>query len=226
MARIIDMGQALETLRKSRVRVVGKKYSPDRLRKFLDILADKGVLAWAASGAGFCTTSAKYYIQKSLDGDPAFVITWRNVEGPFHELVQAALDESVDDIEGHAIKRAKGYEEVLTHQGRVIYQYDPDLLAIGLTGPDAYLRDSKNRPIPETVTKQSEDLQMFILKARRPDIYGNKSQVELTHKGGVMVVTAPLRTSADLEKRAKQISEEPVDVEFIEIEDAEDEPNG
>lgn len=215
------MGTALDTLRKSRVRVIGKKYSPDRLLKFLDTLANVGVLTEAAKQAGFSVTSAKYYMAKSENGDPGFELKWHDIEGPFHELVRIALDMAIERVEACAFQRATGYLEPQVHQGRVQYEIDHDMIALGAEPGswDAILKDASGKPVPVTVEKQSEDLQMFILKARRPDIYGNKSQVDVLHRGGVMVVAAPARTSAELEQRAKRINEEVVDVEFIEVED-------
>lgn len=217
------MGQGLETLRKSRLRVVGKKSSPERLRKFLDTLASVGVMTAACRAAGFSTTSAKYYMAKAADGDPAFVLTWGDTEGPFNELVQVALDNSIENVEACAFHRATGYKEVQVHQGRIQYEIDYEAVALGAEPGswDSFLKDENGRRVPVTVTKQSEDLQMFILKARRPDIYGAKSQVDVLHRGGVMVVTAPAKTSADLEARAAKMkaADAAVEVEFIEIED-------
>lgn len=214
------MGQGLDTLRKSRLRVVGKKYSPERLLKFLEILAKVGVLTEASRQAGFSVTSAKYYIAKSVNGDPGFVLTWNGVEGPFHEHVQAALSMAVEDIEAGAFHRAKGYQEVQVFQGRIQYEIDYDAIALGAEpgSYDAILKDKSGKPIPVTVTKQSEDLQIFILKKHKPDIYGDKTQVDVLHRGGVMVVTAPAKSSAELEARAKRMATEAVEVEFIEVE--------
>lgn len=217
------MGQALELLRKSRIRVVGRKYSPARLVRFLDTLSNIPVLAEACRQAGFSPTSAKYYLAKSENGDPGFLIQWGDVEGPFHELYKIALETGTDRVEANAFKRANGYNEVLTHQGRVQYEIDHDAIALGAEPGswDAIKKDAKGKPIPCMVEKQSEDLMQFILKARRPDIYGNKSQVDMIMRGGVMVVSARAKTSAELLQRAKKLNEA-VDVDFIEIDDEAD----
>lgn len=216
------MGQALELLRKSRIRIIGKKSSPERLRKFLDILSTVGVVTEAAKQAGFSVTSAKYYMAKAENGDAGFTdVRWGDIEGPFHELVKIALEMAVERVEANVYRRANGYNEVQVHQGRVQYEIDHDAIALGAEPGswDAILKDPiTKKPIPVVVEKQSEDLQMFILKARRPDIYGNKSQVDMVMRGGVMIVGPPARTSEELAKRAKKLNE-PVDAEFIEIED-------
>lgn len=221
------MGQGLELLRKSRIRIVGRKYSPERLVKFLNILASVGVLTEAARQAGFSVTSAKYYMAKSENNDPGFVLTWGDVEGPFHELVKIAIEMAVERVEANVFRRANGYLEPQVHQGRVQYEIDYDAIALGAEPGswEAILKDDKGKPIPVTVERQSEDLQQFILKSRRPDIYGNKSQVDMVMRGGVMVVSAPARTSDELARRAKKLNQ-PVDVEFIEVEDDEDVPGG
>lgn len=214
------MGQALELLKKSRIRIVGRKYAPERLIKFLDILSTVGVITEAARQAGFSTTSAKYYMAKAENNDPGFMLKWGDIEGPFHELVKIALEMAVERVEANVYRRANGYQEVQTHQGRVQYEIDYEAIALGAEPGtwEAIKKDSKGKPIPVTVEKQSEDLQMFILKARRPDIYGNKSQVDMVMRGGVMIVNAPARTSDELAKRAQKLNE-PVDVDFIEIDE-------
>src|SRR4051812_31954140 len=107
------MGQALELLRKSRIRVVGKKSSPERLRKFLDILSTVGVMTEAAKQAGFSVTSAKYYMAKAENGDDGFTaVRWGDIEGPFHELVKIALEMAIERVEANVFHRANGYKEV------------------------------------------------------------------------------------------------------------------
>lgn len=221
------MGKALDVMRKSHVRIVGRKSSPERLVKFLDTLKKVGVLAEAARQAGFTTWTAKWYMAKSENGDPGFILKWGDIEGPFHELVRIALDTAVENIEACAFHRASGYREVQVHQGRIQYEIDHDAIALGATPGswDAIKKDENGKPVPVTVEKQSEDLQMFILKTRLPEIYGNKQQIDVLHRGGVMVITAPARSSADLEKQAQKMNEKTIDVEFIEVED-EEETNG
>lgn len=215
------MGTAMDTFRKSRLRVVGKKSNPERLRKFLDTLADVGVLTTAAKKAGFSTETAKNYIQKAAEGDPAFVLIWGDTEGPFNEHVKSALTMAVDRVEECVWRRATGYEEIQVFQGRIQYQIDYDAIKLGAEPGtyEAILKDKNGKPVPVTVTKQSEDLQLAILKAHRPEVYGAKTQVDVIHRGGVMVVAAPARSSAELEARAKKMAAEAVEVEFVEIED-------
>lgn len=214
------MGQALELLRKSRIRIVGRKSSPARLLKFLNTLASVGVVTEAAKQAGFHPTMAKYYAAKSENGDPGFLLQWDGIEGPFHELFKIALEMAVERVEANVYRRANGYLVPQVHQGRVQYEIDHDAIALGAEPGswEAVLKDEKGKPVPVTVEHQSEDLQMFILKARRPDIYGNKSQVDMVMRGGVMVVGMPARTSAELAQRAKKLNEA-VDVDFIEIDE-------
>ncbi len=57
---------------------------------------------------------------------------------------------------------------------------------------------------------------LAVLKAWRRDRYGQKDQLDVLHRGGVMVITAPARSSAELEQRAQRVMSEPIDVEFIE----------
>lgn len=213
------MGQALELYKRSRLRVVGRKYSPERLRKFLDTFARTPVMKTAALAAGFCVGSAHYYLEKSKAGDPGFVITWRNMEGPFHEHFVIAEQEGVGRVEHNMFVRANGYQKPLTHQGRVQYQLDPRLLAIGFTGPEAYLLDKDGKPVPESVEEWDRELMMFIMKARRPEVYGNKpQQIDVRHtKVGVLVV-GTRKTAKELEEAYSGPQEIP-EVEFTVIED-------
>lgn len=211
------MGQALETLKKSRVRVIGKKSSPERLRKFLDAMSRLPVLAEACRQAGFHPTTAKYYIKKAADGDPAFIVAWQEIEGPLDELFEIAEAMGLQTVEAEAYKRAIGYDEPLVDRGRVIYRQDPELVALGFTGMDAYLLDKDNKPIPESVHRQSEDLMKFILERRDPK-YMSKQQIDVTNKQHVMVIGVRAKTSAELEEREKQLAKAPIDVEFREVE--------
>ncbi len=219
------MGQGLETLRKSRVRVIGKKSSPTNLVKFLDALASVGVMAEACRQAGFCRTTAKYYMQQAREGVPGLAnVKWGNIEGPFDELVQIAIANAIEEVEVCMFKRARGYDEPQTYQGRVQFEIDHDAIALGAEPGtwEAILKDKNGKPIPVTIMRQSEDLMMFLAKKHKPDIYGDKTQLDVIHRGGVMIVTAPARSSSELEQQAKKMAAEAVEVEFVEIEDEPD----
>lgn len=211
-------------------RAVGKKNSPERLQRILDACADTPVANSVCLRAGISPTTLKYWLQKSTEGGPGdgfdIVTGLAEGEGPatirFHEAWDIAIEAGVDRVEAAAFRRAIGYREVLTFQGRVMYQMDPDLISLGFTGVDAYLKDDFGAPIPETIEKQDPDLQMFILKARRAKFYGDKKQVDVNMRGGVLVVGVTAKTPADLnlmEMEAKRIGRSPVIFEDSDDED-------
>lgn len=181
-----------------------KKFSQERLKRLLDACAEMPVANSACMRANVHMTTLKYWLQKSSEGKPGDGFDIDYGEGDdkisirFHDAWDAAMVAGVEAVEAATIQRAKGYREVLTFQGRVKYQEDPKLLALGLTGAEAYLLDDFGAPIPETVLRQDPDLMMFILKARKPDVYGNKQQVDVTHRGGVLVVGMTAASPSDL----------------------------
>jgi hypothetical protein len=226
-----------EVLKRSRsfdthraVSVKKKKNSPERLQRILDACADMPINNSVCTRAGISVTTLKYWLQKSEDGTPGdgFDVPtgMEEGEGPvttrFHEAWDSAIELGTDRVEAAMFHRAIGYREVMTFQGRVMYQMDPDMLRLGLTGAEAYLKDEFGAPIPETVEKQDPDLQMFIMKGRRAKFYGDKKQVDLNVRGGVLVVGMTAKTPADLnamEVEAKRIGRPPVIFEDNDDED-------
>lgn len=208
-----------------------KKNSPERLQRILAACADTPINNSVCTRAGISVTTLKYWLQKSEEGAPGdgFDVPTglEESEGPttvrFHTAWDEAVELGTDRVEAAAYRRAIGYREVLTFQGRVMYQMDPDLVSLGFTGMDAFLKDDFGAPIPETIEKQDPDLQMFILKARRSKIYGDKKQVDLNVRGGVLVVGVTAKTPTDLnamEMAAKLIERPAVIFEETEDEDA------
>jgi len=125
------------------------------------------------------------------------------------------MDDALDRTEKMAYDLANGsYVKVLTHHGRVIYKQDPELLALGFEGHEAYLRDEFGDPVPETVNEVDPDMTRFVLKARRRDKWGDRTDVDVTVRGGVLVVGAVAKTSAELTQMAAEAVEHPAEVEF------------
>lgn len=188
-------------------RAVPKKNSPERLSRLLNAVSENGVANSACLRAGISMSTLKYWLQKSLEGAPGdgFDITLsENDENDggdtirFHDAWDFAMKSGVEAVEAAVMKRAIGYREVLTYQGRVIYKVDPTLIALGFEGMEAYLLDEFGAPVPETVEKMDPDLAMFILTHRKPEIYGKKASLDVNVRGGVLVVGARVATSEDL----------------------------
>jgi hypothetical protein len=200
--------------------VFGKKSDPKRLTKFLDRLVQFPRVKAACAFAGFSYSSLRYYLAKSENGKPGdgFDLTYGEETKRFHLHYADCLNEGVQMVEDEYMTRAiKGYYETLHNKGRVIYQIDPELAGLGLTGPEAYLLDEDGKPIPERIHRQDPEVMLAVLRAWRRDRYGAHDKLEV--RGGVMVVGVRAKTSKDIEELEKQILSAPVDVEFREDED-------
>lgn len=213
-------GRALQRRSRS-YQVKGKLNSPARLKLLLTAIGEMPVATDACKRAGISYSSLKYWLTKSSEGAPGdgFDVVLLPGEEPvrFHEAWDHAMLYGVEKVEKAAIDKALGVLEPLTFQGRVIYKLDPDLLSLGLVGHEAYLRDANGQPVPETVLKQDPDLMQFILKARKPEVYGNKQQIDVNHRGGVLVVSAVATTSEALIENSKDFRANAVDAEFEDL---------
>jgi hypothetical protein len=199
---------------------VGKLNSPDRLRRLISAFANMPVAADACRIAGISTSTLKYWLAKSMDGAPGdgFDVTLVDGADPirFHVAWQDAEQVGVGNLEAAVFRKAMGQQEPLTFQGRVIYKIDPVKVravlakdAKALTnGADCFLLDALGNPIPESVTKQDPDLMMFILKARKADVYGNRQQVDVSVRGGVLVVGTVAKTAEALNQLEEQFRKE------------------
>lgn len=220
--KLVDEAPPLDTsgkavLARSRsypVNRAAKKNTPENLRRALSYVAEVPVGADVARRMGISYTTLKYWLQKSFEGAPGdgfdIVMGDDDENGTedntvrFHEAWDVAMMAGVERVEVATIRRATGYDEVLTYQGRVQYKYDPQKLAdardLGLPEyvPENYLLDQYRAPVPETVYKMDPDLAMFILKSRKPQVYGAKASLDVNVKGGVLVVGMRAVTSEAL----------------------------
>lgn len=189
-------------------RAVPKKNSPERLTRLLNAVSENGVANSACLRAGISMSTLKYWLQKSSEGAPGdgFDVVLKdadeNEQGTntlrFHEAWDMSIKVGVDILEAVGMKRAMGYRETLTYQGRVIYRQDPVLLSLGFMGVEAYLLDEFGAPVPETVEKMDPDLLMYFLTHRKPEVYGKKAVVDVNVRGGVLVVPMRAIEPADL----------------------------
>jgi hypothetical protein len=200
------------------VQRAARKNTPERLKRALEYVAEVPVGADVARRLGISYTTLKYWLQKSSEGAPGdgFDVTMGDDDENgtddntvrFHDAWDIAMMAGVERVEVATIRRATGYDETLTYQGRVQYKYDPAKLAqsraLGLPEetPENYLLDQYGAPVPETVFKMDPDLAMFILKSRKPQIYGNKAQVDVSVRGGVLVV--PMRAALPTDLNAAE----------------------
>ena len=206
----------------SKVQAVGRKNSPERMTLFLDNLMKFPFVNRAANMAGISYSGLKYWLARSEKGQvgDGFDLTYGEETKRFHEHYKDVRDSAIQEVEDAYIDRAmRGYYETLSDKGRVIYQIDQSLVALGFTGPDSYLLDEDGRPVPERIHHQDPEVMLAVLKAWRRDRYGNHDKLDVTMRGGVMVVGVRAKTSVDLEAAEQQMLAEPTDVEFREVED-------
>lgn len=206
--------------------LVGRKNSPERMTVLLKKMMECTGVVNACLFSGITYPTLRYWMKKSSEGriGDGFDLTFGEETKRFHEHFEDAKETMIQVVEDAYEERAlRGYYETLHHQGRVAYQYDQDLIDLGLTGPEAYLRDENGKPVPERIHHQDPEVMLAVLKAWRRDRYGQHDRLDITHRGGVMVVTAPALSSADLEEREKRMAARPIDVEFREVDPAEGE---
>jgi hypothetical protein len=214
--------------------LVGRKNSPERLLAILKFAAEMPVVADICRRAAISRTSLEYWLAKSEKGRPGdgFDVDLGDTEDDgetprktrFHEAYYAAFKDGMDMIEREAHLVARGEkQEILTYKGRVVYKIDPLATALGLQPEDRgyFLEDENGKPIPESIPMQDMDMIRFMLKSHRRDVYGDHSKVDVTLRGGVLVLGAK-QTAEEFEKQfgGKQDIQ---DVEFEEVE-ADDDP--
>ena len=196
---------------------LGRKRSPERMRIFLDSLAEYPALIYATKKAGIHRRTPEYWLKGSEAGHEGYDVEWRGDTMKFHEHYISAMDEGGDQLKAFAFRVATtGYDEILTYKGRVSYKFDPVLLSLGHRGPDAYLKDENGDPVPETVPKCDLKTARLFLELYHPK-YGKDRKMDVrkmdvTHKTGVLVIGVPSKT----EKLEKEFGGEQQiqDVEF------------
>jgi hypothetical protein len=198
---------------------LGRKCSPARQRITLDSLAEYPVKILAANKAGIHRNTFDYWLRRSAAGDDGYDIEWRGHTAKFHEHYKSAMKEGTDKLEKIAYEIALGYDEIQTYHGHVVYKIDEILWSHGYRGPDAYLRDEKGSPIPETVLKKDSEMIRWVLERRRPDKWGKHRNIDVTHKGGVLVVVEKLNTE-NLDKESG-VEQQIQDVESVVEDDSE-----
>jgi hypothetical protein len=150
---------------------LGRKRSPERMRIFLDSLAEYPVLIHATKKAGIHRRTPEYWLKGSAAGHEGYDLEWRGVTAKFHEHYISAMDEGGDKVlEEVAFRLATGYDEILTYKGRVSYKIDLVLWSLGHRGPDAYLKDENGNPVPETVRKCDPKMARWLLERLRRQV--------------------------------------------------------
>lgn len=221
------------TSNKTRGRPLAPKCTQERMLAIVRQISKIPCAKDACEMNGVTTAGVRLWLTKSRLGakGDGFDIVMNPEDDPddqftmrFHEAYDAALMDGADSILSVTIKRAMGYLEPLTYQGRVIYKLDPDAIRLGITeGPDAYLYDENGKPIPESVEKQDPDLMQFLLKGLKPEVFGNKTKVTLDGKvSGVLVVAQKAINGHVMLDEEAEYKKGAIDVEFEEVNPDED----
>lgn len=132
--------------------------------------------------------------------DRATVYRWRKQDAEFAQAWDDALESGTDVLEAEAIHRAvHGVDEPVIYQGQLtpIYERNPDgsVRLQEVDQPDGqggtrkawmpvHAVDAEGNPKYLTVRKPSDTLLIFMLKARRPEVYRERHVLEHTGKGG------------------------------------------
>ena len=214
-----------EIFRSANRQLLVRKYAPERLQAILKNVAECPVIAEVCRRVSISRSSLIYYLAKSEKGkvgDGFDVVVGEDEHGNdikarFHVAWAHALEDGIDSVERAAHRLAVGQPKPLTNKYGVIYKFDQDLLNLGFTEMEAYLRDESGAPIPQTIIEQDPDMMRFILKTRRRNVYGDHTSVDMVHSGGVLVVGVK-KTEAELEK-VYGGNQETQDVEFEDVTD-------
>lgn len=152
---------------------------------FLSALADAATIGEAAIEAGINRVTA--YRWKETDEE--FAVAWDD-----------ALEAGTEKLETAAIRRAvEGVEEPVIYQGQLtpVYEMNPDGTPkmVEVEEPNGQggmmrvrkpvqARNPDGSPKFLTIRRPSDTLMIFMLKARRPNMYRERGSIEHTGPGG------------------------------------------
>lgn len=139
---------------------------------FLAALRVHGVISWAAKEAGI---------------DRSAVTRRRQTDAEFAAAVEATLEDSTDDLEAEARKRAvAGVEEPVVHQGRLVYRHKRTVDADGVEHYEVVL-DDMGQPVPLTIRKPSDYLMGLLLKGLRKKFSTERTEITGAEGGPVAI---------------------------------------
>ncbi len=203
---------------------------PLRLTRLLDAIAKNPRVNQACVVAGLTPSMKTYYLHRSQCGKPGdgYDVTWEGEPMRFHDAYRLAREHMIQEVEDAYIQGAmEGFKEVQVYRGRVKYKFDRKKAAAYMAVHECSwehacemnpLEDDFGSPIPEAIHKQDPEVMREVLRANRRDVWGKNESVDVTHRGGVLVVG--MRAGpVDLEKLAadEPKNSEIVDVEFVTI---------
>ena len=179
------------------------RHTEENLVLVLDSMVDNPKLTVAARKIGVSPMSIYRWLRLSREGAENFPkkINWCGEVGSFHQFWEYAQHAQINDIEQTAKANATGFDEVVTHDGAIQYQIDstlvgesddPEVLEMLFNVRDKFLRiDGKVQPL--TVKRKASDaLVLRMLSSHKPEIYGERSTLNVNMKvGGVLRLQRP-----------------------------------
>ena len=170
-----------------------RKYGLPTFRAVLKAAAEFPNIAVICKRTGVARDALRYWLTMSRErsSDSLFDIpTAQGRTERFHVLWEDAIQEGMDKADATAFRLATGtFREALHHHGHVTYKTDPQLIALGLKGEEAYLKDENGDLVPESIPIVDPEMVRWLLARRRPEIYGAKQQINVdhTHRGGFVI---------------------------------------
>ncbi len=177
--------------------------SNDVKRKVLDQLVLAPKMKAAARHAGVPPPTLFRWINESMANPNAHKLSWLGKVAPFHLHVNAARKLSIVAMDHSARDLAiNGFEEPRIHDGRPVYVHDHQVAADALTmddfdwelkyanrkRDDTYARDENGALVQDTVKHPPNPaILVKLLTSLAPSIYGEKSEVSVTHQGSVWI---------------------------------------
>jgi len=143
---------------------------------FLEALRNMPVISHACDAAGIARSTA----WRQYQDDEEFKAAWDD-----------AMETAIDKAEAEAYRRAvQGWHEPVIDKGRLAWAYKRNE-----DGTFEAILDANGQPVPLTVRKHSDGLLTFVLKGRRRNVYGDKTELTGANGGPVAVLDATKKSS-------------------------------
>lgn len=140
---------------------------------FLAALRDMPVVRHACEAVDIHRTTA----WRAREADEEFATAWDD-----------AMEDGMDKAEQAAFSRAvDGWHEPVIDKGRLAYAYER---IVDDDGKESYrpILDAKGQPVPLTIRKHSDQLLQFVLKGRRRNVFGDKTELTGANGGPVAML--------------------------------------
>ena len=175
----------------------------DAKRRVLNQLVLYPALKPAAKHAGIHPTTLFAWIKESMADPTKHRFQWLGRTAPFFQHVNAARKLNVVALDHAARDLAiNGHREPKFHDGKPVWKVDAKIAADALTmdddtwaicygdreRSDAFARDKAGQLIQEVTTSPPNPaILVKLLTSLAPEIYSDKSEVNVTHQGSVWI---------------------------------------